>query len=263
MLVKRSWGSLGARGDLHVVHTLQIARGWPEHYVAAATAGGIVAHERSFRDGDFPAVTYSVLRFVHLLGLTLMGAGLIGVWYADLRSRQVRELAVLAETVRTVAVLYDGLVVPGALLLLGSGVWLTVIMYGGWAFLGIPWLGGMVALFAFEFVEGNTITRLYFLRLRRLTREALQRGTVTAELAAARRQHVPTFTHFLDLPILFVIVALGAMRPNTWTLFAVGVALALIAASVLSLAIPRLYPFMLHPPRSDPPDRRRAGRDVE
>ena len=197
-------------------------------------------------------MTYSILRFVHLLGLTLMGAGLIGVWYADLRSRQVRDLAVFAETVRTVAVLYDGLVVPGALLLLGSGAWLTVTVYGGWAFLEIPWLAGMVALFAFEFIEGNTITRLYFMRLRRLTSEALHHGGVTAELVAARRQHVPTFTHFLDLPILFVIVALGAMRPNTWTLFAVGVALALIAAILLTVAIPRLYPFALRPTGSDP-----------
>jgi hypothetical protein len=32
-------------------------------------------------------MTYLILRYVHLLGLALMGAGLIGVWYADLRSR--------------------------------------------------------------------------------------------------------------------------------------------------------------------------------
>jgi uncharacterized membrane protein len=188
-------------------------------------------------------MTYAILRFVHLLGLTLMGAGLIGVWYADLRSRQVRDLAVFAEHVRQVAVLYDGLVVPGALLLLGSGTWLIVTVYGGWAFLGMPWLAGMVALFAFEFVEGNTITRLYFMRLRRLTRTALEAGAATPELEKARQEHLPTFTHFLDLPILFVIVALGAMRPNTWALFGVGLALAVVAATVLTLVIPRLYPF--------------------
>jgi uncharacterized membrane protein len=188
-------------------------------------------------------MTYAILRFVHLLGLTLMGAGLIGVWYADLRSRQVRDLAVFAENVRQVAVLYDGLVVPGALLLLGSGTWLIVTVYGGWAFLGMPWLAGMVALFAFEFVEGNTITRLYFMRLRRLTRTALEAGVATPELEKARQEHLPTFTHFLDLPILFVIVALGAMRPNTWALFGVGLALAVVAATVLTLVIPRLYPF--------------------
>jgi uncharacterized membrane protein len=87
-------------------------------------------------------MTYPLLKFAHLLGLTLMGAGLIGVWYADLRSRQVRELPLLAEAIRTIAVLYDGLVVPGALLLLGSGTWLIVTVYGGWAFLGMPWLDG-------------------------------------------------------------------------------------------------------------------------
>jgi hypothetical protein len=190
-------------------------------------------------------VTYPILKFLHLLGLTVMGAGLIGVWYADLRSRQVRELPVFAEAVRSIAVLYDGLVVPGALLLLGSGTWLIVTVYGGWAFLGIPWLSGMVVLFAFEFIEGNTITRLYFMRLRRLTMEAVRLGKVTAELAEARRQHVPTFTHFLDIPLLFVIVALGAMRPNTWTLFAAGALLALVAATILTLVIPRLYPFEL------------------
>jgi hypothetical protein len=30
-----------------------------------------------------------------------------------------------------IAVFYDGLVVPGALLLLGSGIWLTVSSYDG------------------------------------------------------------------------------------------------------------------------------------
>jgi hypothetical protein len=65
-----------------------------------------------------------------------MGAGLIGVWYADLRSRQVQELPVFVEAVRTIAVLYDGLVVPGALLLLlGSGTWLIVTVYGDWELL--------------------------------------------------------------------------------------------------------------------------------
>jgi hypothetical protein len=81
------------------------------------------------------------------------------------------------------------------------------------------------------------------MRLRRLTMEAVRLGKVTAELAEARRQHVPTFTHFLDIPLLFVIVALGAMRPNTWTLFAGGTLLALVAATLLTLVIPRLYPF--------------------
>jgi hypothetical protein len=174
-----------------------------------------------------------------------MGAGLIGVWYADLRSRQARDLPLLAESIRQIAVFYDGLVVPGAVLLLASGTWLIVTVYGGWAFLGMPWLVGMVALFAFEVIEGNTVTRLHFMRLRRLTGVALARASITPELERARREPLPTFTHFLDLPILFVIVALGAMRPDTWTLFLVGTALAVVAAMGLTLVIPRLYPFQI------------------
>ena len=41
-----------------------------------------------------------------------------------------------AEAVRTIAVLYDGLVVPGALLLVGSGTWLIVTAFGDGRFLG-------------------------------------------------------------------------------------------------------------------------------
>jgi len=181
------------------------------------------------------------LKFAHLLGLVLMGAGLIGVWIADMRSRQVRDLHAFAEAVRNIAVFYDGVVVPGAVLLLVSGTWLIVAYYGGWAFLGIPWLAGMVALFAFEFVEGNTVTRAYFMRLRRLTREALRVGRFTPELDRARAESAAPFTHFLDLPILFVIVALGALRPDTWSVFALGTALAVAAAAALTFWVPRLY----------------------
>ena len=172
-----------------------------------------------------------------------MGAGLVGVFFADLRSRQLRDLPVFAEAVRAIAVFYDGLVVPGALLLFASGAWLIASVYGGWGFWEIPWLVGMVVLFLFEFIEGNTVTRLYFMRLRRLTKEALRNGSVTPQLERARSEVVPTFTHFLDLPLLLVIVSLGTMRPNTWTLFVVGVTLALVMASTLTVVLPRMYPW--------------------
>ena len=188
-------------------------------------------------------MTYLLLKFAHLIGAILIGAGLIGVWMADLRSRQLRELNALSEAVRNIAVFYDGLVVPGALLLLVSGTWMIVEFYGGWNFVKVPWLLGMVALFTFEFVEGNTVTRLYFMRLRGITREALQKGVITPELEKARGEGIPTFTHFLDLPILFLIVALGAIRPTDWALFIVGSVVAIVIATGLTLYIPRLYPW--------------------
>ncbi len=196
-------------------------------------------------------MTYSLLRFAHLVGLMLMGAGLIGVWLSDLRSRKVHDLVRFAEAVRNVAVFYDGVVVPGAVILFFSGAWMTVDVWGGWGFSQHPWLAGMILLFAIEFVEGNTITRLYFMRLRRLTNAALEQGAVTPELSRARQEHVPTFTHFLDIPILLVIVSLGAIRPGTWTQFIVGTACALLIATALTISIPRLYPWI--PPIQDKP----------
>ena len=76
-------------------------------------------------------MTYPLVKLAHLIGLALMSAGLIGVFVSDLRSRQLRDLPLFAEAIRSIAVFYDGLVVPGALLLLGSGVWLIVTVYGG------------------------------------------------------------------------------------------------------------------------------------
>jgi Predicted integral membrane protein (DUF2269) len=113
----------------------------------------------------------------------------------------------------------------------------------GWEFLKLLWLTGMVILFALEFIEGNTITRLYFMRLRRLARVALAEERLTQELARARAEQLASFTHFLDIPILLVIVSLGALRPSGWTQFVIGLVIAVAAASLLNYAIPRLYPW--------------------
>lgn len=186
-------------------------------------------------------MTYAVLKLAHIIGAILIGAGLIGVWLSDMRSRQSRELVRFAEAVRNIAVFYDGVVVPGALLLLVSGTWLIVEFFAGWSFIDIPWLAGMVFLFAFEFVEGNTVTRLHFMRLRRLTQEALSVGRFTPELQRARAENLPTFTHFLDLPVLLLIVSLGALKPESWASFIVGSLIALAVATALTIVIPRIY----------------------
>jgi Predicted integral membrane protein (DUF2269) len=103
---------------------------------------------------------FLLLRFARLIGLMRMSAGLIGVFIADMRSRQVRDMKLFAQAVTFIAVFYDGLVVPGALLLLASGSWLIVSYHGGWDFLRETWLVGMVILFALgwtQFVLGVVI----------------------------------------------------------------------------------------------------------
>ena len=54
---------------------------------------------------------------------------------------------------------------------------------------------------------------------------------------------MPTFTHYLDLPVLTLIVALGALRPNSWTLFIFGVIVSVAIGIALTWWIPRLYPW--------------------
>ena len=185
---------------------------------------------------------FLILKYLHVLGAVLMGAGLIGVWLADLRSRQEQDLIRFSEAVRYIAIFYDGIVVPGALILLFSGTWLTVQYFGGWDFLNTPWLAGMIALFAFEFIEGNTITRLYFMRLHRKTNEAIGAGKITPELEKERGKMIPSFTHYLDLPILFLIIALGVIKPTTWDMFFVGLLVAVGVATFLTILISRLFP---------------------
>ncbi len=188
-------------------------------------------------------MAYSILNYLHVLGAVLMGAGLIGVWVADLRSRQQRDLIRFSESIRYVAVFYDGVVVPGALILFFSGTWFTIQYYSGWGFLEIPWLTGMIILFAFEFIEGNTITRLYFMKLRKITAVALEQGEITEELEKERSKLTPTFTHYLDLPMLFLIIGLGVMKPSTWEVFIYGSIISISLASVFTILIPRLYPW--------------------
>lgn len=131
-------------------------------------------------------MTYTLLKFVHIIGIILIGSGLIGVWISDLRSRQLYDPTLFAEATRNISLFYNGLVVPGALLLLFSGSWMTIGFYGGWNFMNMPWLAGMIFLFAFEFIEGNTITRLYFMRLRRISLESVSMGHFTPQLKHER-----------------------------------------------------------------------------
>lgn len=122
---------------------------------------------------------------------------------SDLQSRLLHELATFAESLRNITV-YDCVVVPGALLHLAAGVWMITAYSGVWSFLDVPWHAGKVGLFAFVYVEGNAITRLYFMILRRIMQDALQKRRITPKLEAARNGALPAFTHFPDLPMLFL-----------------------------------------------------------
>lgn len=195
---------------------------------------------------------YFIAKFAHLAGLAMIAAGLIGVFVTDMRSRQLSDLKIYAEVVRTSSVFYRGLVTPGGLLLLASGWYLTANYYNGWNFIEIPWLAGMIFLFAYEFIEGNTLMRVHYRKLHRYIRESEEKGYVTEDLQRERDDELSSFSHFLDVPNLMVIVSLGAIKPATWTHFIVGVGLALTLAIILNYMLPRLYPWQVnHEEESD------------
>ncbi|WP_404380904.1 DUF2269 family protein [Caenispirillum salinarum] len=191
---------------------------------------------------------FDLARFGHLIGVMLMFAGLAGVFVCDLRGRRALTMDAARESAALVALFYDGLVVPGAVLLGAAGTWMIWAVHGWDGLFGQPWLLAMVALFALEFVEGNTITRLAFLKLNRLTREA---GSVPgAALTQARESRLSVFTHFLDMPILLVIIGLGVFRPMEWAPILIALAGAAGVAAVLTVAVPRFVPWRTGEPGS-------------
>ena len=68
-------------------------------------------------------------------------------------------------------------------------------------------------------------------------------GDFTSELEEARAENVPAFTHFLDIPMLFLIIALGVIKPDSWTLFIVGAVVSILIAAILTIYIHKLYPW--------------------
>lgn len=181
---------------------------------------------------------YLLLRLAHILGFILLGGGLLAVFVSELRAYGSRDVHVFAEAAWYTAAFYDGLVVPGALLVGGSGLWLILEL--GLGFFSEPWVVGMWGLFLFEFVEGNTITRVQFRRALKRSRAALEAGRLTATDRREARTLLGRATHFLDVPLFLAIVYCGALRPTSWAAVLTAILLALVASVALTYLVPRL-----------------------
>jgi len=191
---------------------------------------------------------YLLLRLGHIVGFIMLGGGLFAVFVSELRAYRTADVDRFAEAAWYTATLYDALVVPGALLVGSSGLLLTLEL--GLGFFGEPWLVGMWALFLFEFVEGNTITRMQFRRTLRRSRAALQSGRLTDRDREEARGLIGQVTHFLDVPLFLVIVYCGAMRPAGWGDVLAAIAAAVVASVALTAAVPKL----VRPQKIEPED---------
>ena len=98
----------------------------------------------------------------------------------------------------------------------------------------------MWGLFLFEFIEGNTITRMQFRRTLRCSR-SFERDE---PLTLARRRHARPLlaqaAHFLDIPLFSVIVYCGVMRPTQWREVTMAIGVAVVVAVCLTVFAPRL-----------------------
>jgi uncharacterized membrane protein len=178
---------------------------------------------------------YLLLRLGHVAGFILLGGGLAAVFLADWRGRRTTDALLFVEAARFTALFYDGLVVPGALLIAASGF--ALVFELGIGFFDQPWLVGMWGLFLFEFVEGNTITRLVYRRTVRQAQQALADAEATT--AFASRSLVGRLTHFLDLPLFAVIVYCGVIRPESWANVGMAIGIAVAIAVALTISAPR------------------------
>lgn len=180
---------------------------------------------------------YTLLKFAHIMGFTFLGGGLLAVWVSEFQAYRTDDIKEFTDAAWYTAIFYDFLVVPGAITLALSGYFLMQQL--GLGFFDEPWLITMWGLFLFEFIEGNTITRIQFRRTLRSSRAALNANKVlTEEIREDARTILNRIVHFLDIPMLTVIIYCGAVRPDNWTTILSAIAIALVATALLVISIP-------------------------
>ena len=181
---------------------------------------------------------YLLLRFFHFIGFIFLGGGLLAVFVSEWRGYSATRPVVFAEAAFYTAILYDFLVVPGAFMMLTTGP--LLIWKLGLSYFGTPWLTGMWGLFLFEFIEGNTLTRVQFRRTLRVSRSLAEDEPLTEEIGRHARTFIGRLAHFLDIPLFSVIVYCGVARPDSWLEVGSAIGIAIAAALVLMYAVPRI-----------------------
>jgi len=177
---------------------------------------------------------YFTLKFAHLIGLSLIAAGLFAALLQDILYRRsviqfhrIMSLELMLDWYRYFAL-------PGAILVLISGGGLVAVYYGPTDLLNTPWLAGMVALFTIGFLNGMTMSRRHLRTLFALTGAE----SSVSGLETLRDRGLPVFVRGLEVPFLILIVALGVFRPESWALVLSGIGLALQGTFVLALFLP-------------------------
>ncbi len=181
---------------------------------------------------------YLLLRFLHVMGFIFLGGGLLAVFISEWRGYGAKRPVVFAEAAFYTAIFYDFVVLPGAFLMLTTGP--LLIWKLGLNYFDTPRLTGMWGLFLFEFVEGNTVTRVQFRRTLRISRSLAEDAPLTDEIRGRARTFIGRLAHFLDVPLFSVIVYCGVVRPDSWLEVGGAIGVAIATALLLMAVVPRL-----------------------
>ena len=181
---------------------------------------------------------YQLLRFFHVIGFICLGGGLLAVFVSEWRGYGATRPVVFAEAAFYTAIFYDFVILPGAFLMLTTGP--LLIWKLGLSDFNNPWLTGMWGLFLFEFIEGNSVTRVQFRRTLKISRSLAEDEPLTDEIRGRARTFIGRLAHFLDVPLFSVIVYCGVVRPDSWLDVGSAIGIAIAAALVLMSVVPRL-----------------------
>ncbi len=162
---------------------------------------------------------------------------MLAVFVSEWRGYGATRTVVFAEAAFYTAIFYDFVVLPGAFLMLTTG---PLLIWKLGFYFDTPWLAGMRGQFLFEFIEGNSITRVQFRRTLTISRSLAEDEILTDEIRGRARTFIGRLAHFLDVPLFSVIVYCGVVRPDSWLDVGSAIGIAIAAALVLMSVVPRL-----------------------
>jgi uncharacterized membrane protein len=152
-----------------------------------------------------------VLAFAHILAAFWYVAGLTAVQLSCVRAWQNDELAVRADALEEASHYQGILLVPGAIALVASGLFLWAQL--DYDLLTTPWLLALEALYIVTLLVCLPLGGIGLRRARLAALRARKAGRSTPELEQAMRESVPLVFGGIAALLVPVMAALSVFRP--------------------------------------------------
>lgn len=154
-------------------------------------------------------MSYQILIFFHIIGITILGGALIFGQLHQFRARRSHDINFIAETYRTLYLTIAPFAPLGGITILLSGIGLIILR----SYQIKGWLLALIVLFGFEVIEGITHYLRHAKRLMNLSIEARKNGIITPELLNLMNNRIDNFLLYLDIPNFLIIACLAIFKP--------------------------------------------------